>query len=72
MDPWGQERQDLRAAAQVNAIFGSQRTIWRWPYYETPEMLEEAFLEIARQQGVSEDYVRRLIYGDRRNHTDSP
>lgn len=64
MDPWGQERADLRAAAQVNAIFGSGRTVWRWPYIETPEMIEDEFSEIARQTGVDPAYVHRLVWGE--------
>lgn len=63
LDPWGQQRQDFRAAAQINSL-GSTRIVWQWPYYETREMIEEEFTAIAEQTGVDPAYVHKLVWGE--------
>lgn len=63
IDPWGEQRKDFRAAAQMGSLV-SNRIVWQWPYVETPEMIEEEFAQIARETGVDPAYVHRLVWGD--------
>jgi hypothetical protein len=69
-EPWGDERADFRSAAGVAMATGARGVRPTWPYFETADMLENEFVQLAIEHGMDPEIVRRKFHGS--NRSDNP
>jgi hypothetical protein len=59
--PWGELRADMRGVAHAAMSMGQRGLRPTWPYVETLDMIEQEFVEIAKQTGEDPERVRELM-----------